>query len=352
MNLPDQCKLIIQNGFTLPYNTFSGPVMRKYTKTSRQSFQKHKNKLIALGLIKQIPGTYPHMFKLTNKTIKLGVNHFSYSTTRVYTDERIGMEDVYITIPRSPDSSNVKLPRGFWEKINDKLKNNIQKHSHIKIGDYDIAIRETSKSIIIQMKGIKLENFNESFIVYNTIVNQVFRRLAQLGYWINPEKAKCSDPEFTYLSDLERSQKGINRKPRVTVRLGYPRAKMLPNDVPEETWAKFDDTPDEGNFETNDLDLARERRIFPLRIMETQRDIAKMIKVVETYAENQNTHIPLMKNLNTSLPKFDRVLDHIDKSIGVFIDKLDQFTVTKPKPRRDMDVPNTLRRWFEWEVSD
>lgn len=333
MKLSDQCKLIIQHGFTLPHYTFSIPVMRDYMKMSRQAFQKHKKKLTALGLIKQIPGIYPHMFKLTNKTIRLGVNHFSCRTTTVYTDEKIGMEDVYITIPRSPDSDKVKLPHGFWERINIKLKNNIQKHTHLKIGDYDVAIRETSKSIVIQMKGIKLSNFNESFIVYNTIVNQVFRKLAQYGYWINPEQARSSDPEFTYLSDLERSQKDLNRKPRVTVKLGYPRTKMLPKDRPEEAWGKFDDTPDEGNFETNDVDLARERRIFPVRVKQTHQQVDDLLKlqsnqtnIMSTYAKEIETHLGTYQDMKTAIRGFD-------STVKAFKDVLSSLKgIVKPGP--------------------
>lgn len=325
MNLSDQCKRIIQHGFTLPHYTFSVPVMRDHMKMSRQAFQKHKNKLISLGLIKQIPGVYPHMFKLSNKAVRLGVNHFSCRTTRVYTDERIGMEDVYITIPRSPDSDHVKLPKGFWEKINDKLNNNVQKHTHLKIGDYNVSVRETSKSIVIQMSGIKLTNFNEAFIVYNTIVNQTFRKLAQFGYWINPEQAKCSDPEFTYLSDLERSQKDINRKPRVTVKLGYPRSKLLPGDDPEETWAKFDDTPDEGNFETNDVDLARERRIFPVRVRQTHQQVSDLLKlqanqteILSTYAKEIETHLGTYHDMKTAISGFESTVKAFRSVISTF----------------------------------
>lgn len=331
MILSDQCKLIIKHGFTLPHNTFSAPVMRDMMRMSRQAFQKHKKKLISLGLIKQIPGTYPHMFKLTNKTMQLGVNHFSYTTTKVYsgvyTDEKIGMEDVYITIPRSPDSDNVKLPRGFWEKINLKLKNNIQKHGHLKIGDYDVAVRETTKNIVVQMKGIRLNNFNESFIVYSMIVNQVFRKLAQFGYWINPEQARCSDPEFTYLSDMERSQKDLNRKPRVKVKLGYPRTKMLPADKPEEAEAWFDDTPDEGNFETNDLDLARERRIFPIRIRQQAQAISDLIQLqanqtntMGVYAKEIETHLDTYHDMKVAIHGFHEALktfkDHLSVVLG------------------------------------
>lgn len=338
----------------MPHTEFSMSYVGKKLKISRQVLSKNKIRLMDSGLIKRMPGVWPPMYRLTNKAKNLNVNDFSYSTTTVDNGEKIGMEDVCITIPIG-DKSHANLPKGFWEKINLKFNNWIPKHAHLKIGDYTIALKETTKNIVIQMQGIRLRNFTEAFIVYNSLVNKTFRLLAQYNYWINPDEAFCTDPEFTYLSDLERSQKDLNRKPRLKVKLGYNRKILLPGDNPEEAQAWFDDTPDEGNFETNDLELARERRMFPLRINQLLQLQQNQTNAMNIYAKEIETHLQTYHDMKEAITEFRAVAEGFKSAlkgppdIPSATSEPVQKTLKSTSVFKEFKYPDILDNMDDWE---
>jgi len=266
---------------------FSIASVGKEIKLSRQVMSKYKKRLVQLGLIKRIMPGWPPLYTLTRKAKKLNVNDLSYSTTTVDIDEKIGMEDVYITIPRDPNCTG-NLPDGFWEKINLKLNNNVQKHGHVQLGDYNCAIRETSQSIILQLGPVKLRDFREAIPIYNELITRLHMQLAQYNYFIDPTKARCSDPEFTYSNAITKESAKELTEPRVVERLGFPREKMLPGDQPEEAWAKFDNSPETGTFESNHRPLAAAWRSFPLALQTIQEKSANVEKLLQGSVATQN----------------------------------------------------------------
>jgi len=318
-SVTSNCYLILQKAVTLPQYTFSGSVLYKELKLSRKTFCINKNKLEGLGLIKQIPKVYPPMYQVTKK----GVTHLSYSTTRSNTDEtldeRIGAEDIYITIPIG-DNSNAKLPKRFWEKINDKLKNNVQKHTHIKLGDYNVSLRETTQSVVIQLGPVRLRDFADGFALYNSLVFYLFELLGRYNYWLRPWDAKCSDPEFTYSNAITKESAEEISKPRVVENLGFPREKLLPGDKPEETWVKGCLTPNPGTIESNHRPLAAAWRSFPLVLNDIQSSVKglaptldRLEKTEGKLADNIEMHYDVLKDIKGAIVELKEVVKRDEK---------------------------------------
>lgn len=306
------CYLILQKAVTLPHNTFSGSVLGKELGMSRKTFCVNKNKLKGLGLIRQIPKVYPPMYQVTKK----GVTQLSYSTTTGNTDEtlseRIGAEDIYITIPIG-DKERANLPERFWEKINDKLKNNVQKHTHIKLGDYNVSLRETTQSVVIQLGPVRLRDFADGFALYNSLVFYLFELLGRYNYWLRPWEAKCSDPEFTYSNAVTKESADEISKPRVVEKLGFPREKILPGDKPEEAWAKGCFTPNPGTLETNHRPLAAAWRSFPLILEQVRNELRGGMTTLNAIANTQTMMAATIKLLAEQKQKREIRRSHVFK---------------------------------------
>lgn len=290
------CYLILQKAVTLPHNTFSGSVLYKELGMSRKTFCVNKKKLERLGLIRKIPKVYPPMYQVTKK----GVTQLSYSTTTGNTDEtldeRVGAEDIYITVPIG-DKSKANLPKRFWEKINDKLKNNVQKHTHIKLGDYNVSLRETTQSVVIQLGPVRLRDFADGFALYNSLVFYLFELMVRYNYWLKPWEAHCSDPEWTYSNAVTKESADEISKPRVVEYLGFPREKILPGDKPEETWVKGCLTPNPGTIESNHRPLAAAWRSFPLILEQVRNEMRGGMTTLNAIANTQTMMAATIKLL-------------------------------------------------------
>ncbi|MCX6817713.1 MAG: hypothetical protein NTU57_02555 [Candidatus Aenigmarchaeota archaeon] len=339
----------------MPYASFSLAPIGKEMKISRQVMSKYKKRLAHIGLIKRILPSWPPMYRLTEKAKKLNVNDFSYSTTTVDIDEKIGMEDVFITIPIA-DKTGSNLPEGFWEKINLKLNNNVQKHGHVNLGDYTCSIRETSKSVIIQLGPVRLQDFKDAIPIYNELVMRLYQLLIQYNYFIDPFKARCSDPEFTYSNVVTRENAKEITEPRVTEYLGFPREKMLPGDQPEETWVKGDNSPDTGTIESNHRPLAAAWRAFPLAIHQLLQLQTRQTEIMGKYAAEIEAHLDTYAKVNVAFEKNNALTADVGRIAQGFTSALDSFKqalseVRTPAPqKRSVDtVLSDLQAMQPWE---
>ncbi len=300
---------ILKKVLTLPDNTFTPIILAKQLRLSRPLMSYHLKGLVAIGLVKKINETYPHMYKATKKATSLDVKDFSYSTRKFNSKEKIGSHDIYITIPIG-DKSVANLPKGFWKKINLKLKNNIQKHTSISIGDHVVALRETTKNIIVQMSDLELKSFREVHSVFNKIVYDLFNILKNYNYWIDPREAYCSDPEFTHWTPEDGKDSKVNNK-RIKLMLGHQRAKVLIKDKAEEAWTKFDNTPDQGNFETNDWKIAEARLMMPINIQ-------NMLKLQQQQTEIMNQFGEGMQTFSKEIKLHLETYSDMKEAIGLF----------------------------------
>jgi hypothetical protein len=323
---------------------FSAASLGKELKMSRQMVSYYMKRMTHLGLLKIVPGVWPPIYTLTKKAKKINVKDFSYSTTMFDIDEKIGMEDVYITIPRDPNCTG-NLPKGFWEKINLKMNNNVQKHGHVNLGDYNCSIRETSQSVVIQLGPVKLRDFREAIPIYNELVFRLYNLLLQYNYFIDPTKARCSDPEFTYSNAITKESAKELTEPRVVERLGFPREKMLPGDQPEEAWAKFDNSPETGTFESNHRPLAAAWRSFPLALQTIQEKSANVEKLLQGSVATQNG---IANALNLSAAAILEGNKALNELIARLAGVLTPQEKAPPKPPQDAII-SALEAMQDWE---
>jgi len=187
--------------------------------------------------------------------------------------------------------------------------------------------------VIIQMSPVKLRDFSEVIPLYNKLVFDLFTLLSKYNYWIDPTKARCSDPEFTYSNNIMKETGDQLTKPRMREYLGFPREKILPGDKPEESYIDINNSPHKVTAESNHRPLANAWRSFPLKIeqmVDTQQRQAdlqeKQTEIMQKYANEIEKHLETYSMVQSAFNdlKQERIeqKNYFDRALKTFQDAI------------------------------
>lgn len=214
--------------------------------------------------------------------------------------------DIFIKIPilKRPPSEI----EGFWDSVNDKLPNQIQRFKTIR-KPHRITWRETiskgKNSLCIQASHRPLKSVNEVTNLVNRLTFYTVSYFADLGYVLDWGNTSLENIHITTRDEdsMELSQKGNQFK----VFLGRPRSKFYPKDPKQEAYVEIDGTPNpEGNWESNDRKHAELRAVMPEMVNKMLMLQERQIEQMSVYAEHLNAHIPVLKGMDKLLKKLDK----------------------------------------------
>lgn len=301
-------------------------------KTSKQKIDYHIKKLQAIGLIEKIMRSCYCQYKITahgrsclSQNFSSSMKNFDFALQSPDLEEIKGCHNIYITL-KILDKSKSKLPRNFWDQINDKLKNNIQHFKRTGLS-FPITIRETTQKIVIQGNNIEVRSYDEILPMFWNVVYYVFNLFLRHDYVLDVKHPELKIGEYTlsdaFTRDLYKSEKEKGNKPKVKVMLGRSQQKVFKDDPEREAYAKFDPTPDpRGQRESNDLSHIKKAAMMPEILYDMN---GRIEGVLEKLAQQIESHLALIQEYRqesvNNMEVMNKLVDKIGQPSKVYVEK-------------------------------
>lgn len=237
-------------------------------------------KLKKRGLIKDNYRTNYKIYDLTEAgltSMELAkVNHFSQGTSQGV----IRAHNIRVTLPLVKDA---EVP---WETHN--FKNWSPKHRDTPI--LGCSITKTTKSIVLNLKAREFIHPDQIMgHIFNIVVMAVGYLHDTYGIECRLREMKVSNKHLAIPSIY--AEQFVNDGLYPSLNLGRECEKMTPNDPPKQAWAWIDASEGPPEVESNDI-------AYPADFLAMPERIKTMFKALMFMADNQVSHVELIRTLN------------------------------------------------------
>jgi len=321
---------------------------------SREAIRKRLKKLEELGLIREIPKTYPKLYELTPKGIiylnqlerleKETVNNPSLPVTaegggqpQPFLKGTINFHDFKIKVPilregHIPDNEIQQDPHIKDKKIV-PMRNWLKQYLFIELpNNLDVTVEITTKSVIIHFHSKEFRRdlgFWTYFLqwVFKTIiaVNYILNRYNYVVDWFNLEV--ISQHIATQVND--KIDERIPDKTKIEVDLNRKAESITPMEQEAKAW--IDKSQGKAEIETNDLLYEEKLLLMPEKVFEisnkieeilkkynlTNEEIRKIkediLKDMHSFAKFANAHVNLIQRMNVLLDMLIAQYQHINQ---------------------------------------
>jgi len=204
-----------------------------------------------------------------------------------------------------------KPPNGFWDTVNTKLNNNVQKFKRLNL--IGVTVRETTKGIELHAFHRKLRGKKDIYPLISNTAHWVMGYLSRFGYELD-HNYKVSDIHWTIGGQVIKPI--VKKCERTTITLDKFRAKITPRDPTQQAKVWIDNTP-EPNLESNDMSYVESFLMMPVMIRQNTAALNEIFKIETLHAQNVKLHMSWVKKGIKVFERFEKLL--AQRRLGEFL---------------------------------